>query len=367
MTRSPRLAALSFVIVVAFATRAMSQERYSAQALTPNPYMPAPPAGDVSPAQALLQPQTSAPVQELNAADDRPEKWNVYGGSVLLHRSAPAPGALVTTIFLPGAPTILDASNLNLGWMWGFDAGATYNFNDRWGMDIKYLQVQPWTATFGPVTVPTSNVANQGLPSFVFLPNAVSAQYLSTLRSAEINGRYAPLSWLTALAGFRYVNIDEMAKLTQNVVGAPITATNLDLTSNHLFGGQIGLDALLINSGRLTIDTYAKAGIFGAYIRTLDGFELVAFGVPAPGTPFFVRTANRGQVSFFGDGGLNATYRFNSWVSVEGGYQLMWISGAALAGDQFRAGPGPIAAPLAVNSTGFAFYQGFTLGLTISH
>jgi hypothetical protein len=321
----------------------------------------------VSPAQALIQPQDPPATPAFSTAEiDRPEKWNIYGGTVFLHRSAPAPGPLVTTFFLPGSPTILDASQVNIGWMFGFEAGAAYNFTDRWGIDIRYLQVQPWNATFGPVTVPTSNVANQGILSFAPFPNAVSAQYQSTLRSGEINGRYTPGGWLTALAGFRYVNLDDIVLLTQTGVGVPATAKNLDLTSNHMFGGQIGLEALLINSGRFTVDAYAKAGIYGTYVRTFDVFAVDLGGVPAPGTPF-VRSASRGQVSFLGDGGLNATYRINSWAALEGGYQLMWLTGAALAADQFRAGPGPFTAPLAVNTTGFAFFQGFTLALKFSH
>src|SRR6516165_8794749 len=167
MMRPFRLAMVSFAIGVAFASGAMAQDLYSAQVLTESPYMPAqaPAAStaDGPSAQALVQPQASAPGQNLIAAEDRPEKWRLFGDAVFLHRSAPAPGALVTTTPLPGAPTILDASQLNFGWMFGFDAGAAYHFSDRWSVDAKYLQVQPWTATFGSGTVPTSNVANQGI------------------------------------------------------------------------------------------------------------------------------------------------------------------------------------------------------------
>jgi hypothetical protein len=384
MTRSSRLTVASLVIVAAFAGRAAAQERYSAQALAQTPNAPAnqvqdptanvspapaqdqlqmtspaqalPQATDATPAQALVQPQATAPTPGMfDIADDSPEKWDVYGGTVLLHRSAPASTPLITTGG-PGTPSILDAANMNFGWMFGFDVGGTYNINDRWGIDLRYFQVAPWTATFGPTAVPSSVIVNRGLTTIDF-GGSVFSQYQSNLRSAEINARFSSNSWWTALAGFRYLNLDESLSLQQFLPAGPIFQSWTYQTSNHLFGGQIGLEGLLYNSSWLTVDTYAKAGVYGT----------AAYA-------FFTQTflgnasAAQGQVSFLGDGGLRATVRLNRWAAVEAGYQLMWLTGVALASDQFKANTGTAAAaPLAINSTGFVFYQGVTLGLKIQH
>jgi hypothetical protein len=364
MNRQLQAALACFVLGAGFAATAAAQEPSPALALIGSqeqiPVEAGPLAADVAPAQALIQPQNAPKTQAIGDPNELPEKWNFYGGTVFLHRSAPASTRLITNA--AGTTTILDAANMNFGWMFGFDVGGTYNINDHWGVDLRYFQVAPWTATFGPVTVPSSSVTFQGGTGIVFLPNAVSAQYRSALRSAELNARYVSNSWWTILAGFRYVNLEEDLAVQQNA--APLATFNWNShTSNHLFGGQIGLEGFLFKLGRLSVDTYAKAGIYGTVADSFFTFSTVP---PFPGTPVIVNGGQR-QVSFLGDGGLHATWQLNRWASVEGGYQLMWLSGVALASDQFKASTTGFFGPLVTNSTGFVFYQGLTLALKIHH
>jgi hypothetical protein len=342
-------------------------EQYPVQLLVQQDLPVSPPsagADGVSPAQALMQPTTSAPAQSFfEIADDSREKWYVYGGTVFMHRSAPAPGPLIfaNAGFVP--PTLLDASNMNFGWAFGFDAGGIYSINDHWSAELRYFQVDPWTSSFNSGPVPAVSILFQGFGNG-FAGGAGTfgaAPYSSLLRSAESNVRYASNSWWTVLAGFRYVNLDESLNVQEGFVGAPPAATFNSYTSNHLFGGQIGFEGLLYNSRRLSLDTYVKAGVYGTYAYTSPSTpNFVGFGVFTP--------ASQGQVSFLGDGGMRAALRLTSWASLEGSYQLMWLTGVALASDQFNAGPsgGPFAPPT-INSKGFVFYQGLTLGLKIQH
>jgi hypothetical protein len=316
----------------------------------------------VSPAQALTQPQDQPATQAFSAAEmDPDEKWSFYGGTVLLHRSAPAPTPLITTF---GLATILDASTMNFGWAFGFDIGGKYNFNERWGVDLRYFQVAPWTTTFGPVAAASSLVEFQGDFVGLGVPGSASAQYSSTLRSAELNARYISSSWWTLLAGFRYVNLDESLNTLQSSTVPVFSGTWNAQTSNQLFGGQLGLEGLLFNRGCLTIDAYAKAGIYGTDVNSFAAANSLLGGRPLPPFPISF-SAQQGQVSFLGDGGLHATFHLNRWAAIEGGYQLMWLTGVALVSDQFHASAGP-PPPIAINSTGFVFYQGATLALKIS-
>jgi hypothetical protein len=325
---------------------------------------------DLTPVQALLQSQDEMATQygpampSLSTPEDRLDKWNFYGHSLLLHRSGPAPATLIGDA-VPPTTTFLNASTLNHGWMFGFDVGGVYNFTDHLGLDIRFLQVDPWTASFGPVTVPSLAINIQGAGLFAPGATTISATYLSTLRSAEFNARYVSNSWWTALAGFRYVNLEELLRFPADFGGGATGIANSQ-TSNHLFGGQIGLEGLLANPGRLTIDAYAKAGIYGTVTEFSSYDAILVGGVPVPAT-VISRTAFQGQVSFLGDGGLRATYRINRWASLEAGYQLMWLTGVALASDQVYPRPSPPPPPLATTSTGFVFYQGFSLGLKFTH
>ena len=83
------------------------------------------------------------------------------------------------------------------------------------------------------------------------------------LYSGELNLRRSVNDWLTTLVGFRWVEFEDnfLVQGVESVVSMPFShAIN---TRNHMYGFQIGEDALLFErNGRLRINGFAKIGIF---------------------------------------------------------------------------------------------------------
>jgi hypothetical protein len=83
---------------------------------------------------------------------------------------------------------------------------------------------------------------------------------------------------ITALGGFRNLNLDESLSITENVQALatappPFTSEQITVfdrfaTQNHFYGGQIGADALWFR-GRFSVDVRAKLAL-GATVQLLD-------------------------------------------------------------------------------------------------
>ncbi len=193
--------------------------------------------------------------------------------------------------------------------------------------------------------------------------------YASTVNSAEINvfrtwterldrtGGWLTVDWL---AGFRYIGLEEDSSI---VTVCCVTPTSSILTPyrvrtrNNAFGAQIGA------RGRLTwerwaFESWAKAGILGNAQKQIQdplidytGFEQRA-----------ARSAVGSEISLVADINLSAIYRLTDIWGIRAGYNLFWLTGAALAPDQFdfanttTAGTGLV-------SGGGLFMHGANLGL----
>ncbi len=283
--------------------------------------------------------------------------WVIRAGAIVMHRSRPSSATLVSN-FTNRPPTWfgtqLNAADLNFGYQAGFDVGAIRKLNDCWSLEGRYFQIDSWNANSGPTGVPNSGVSFQGARVGFPIPSFISASYSSLLRSAELNGRRELNGWLTALAGFRYINLDESLTVTQEAfaVGGFQRAHNAR-TTNNLFGGQLGAEASIWSCGRLRVDGYGKAGLY-LNSATTD------YNLPA----VFNFHGQQDHLAFVGDISLTATYCVTNHVALRGGYQVLWVEGVALASDQFVA---PSSAPRAtVDATGGVFYHGFIAGLEIS-
>jgi hypothetical protein len=122
-------------------------------------------------------------------------------------------------------------------------------------------------------------------------------------------------------------------------------------TSNSLFGGQIGAAIRLWeNGGPLHINCTPKAGLYDN--AAANRCEIV----DSTGRYRLLSSDQRNQVAFMGDIGLTAVYQLTHHIALQGGYQLLWIQGAAMAGDQ------PMAADSTthngISSNGGVFYHG---------
>jgi hypothetical protein len=122
---------------------------------------------------------------------------------------------------------------------------------------------------------------------------------------------------------------------------------------NDLYGGQIGADLGLWNSGsRFTVNGLGKAGAFynHAYQRSV-GFQ----------SDDIVSVSDGAQdgVAFFGEVGVNASLALTRWLSWRAGYSFFWLSGVAVPTNQFASLDGGDA----LNRSGSVLLHGVTTGL----
>lgn len=274
--------------------------------------------------------------------------WTVRGGLLAMWRSGPAANLVVA-----GAPTNVNAADLSFSLQAGWEVSAIRTLNNCWSLEARYLQIDGWVNNFGPIAETSSAVATPSVISVIGAAQNVSGNYRSLLRSAELNGRRQLNDWLTGLAGFRYLNVQESLTVVQDAGG--IVATHVVGTQNHLFGGQLGLDGCLVQRGRGRIDAFGKAGIYGNAIENSGTSSFTGVGVgPFP----FARTA--GQVAFVGEIAVTGSWCYNDHITLRGGYQMLWLQGLALASDQFNT--------FGANfpTTGGIFAHGFMGGLEFS-
>jgi hypothetical protein len=174
--------------------------------------------------------------------------------------------------------------------------------------------------------------------------------YSSDLDSAEIN-MARPLGCRTKVfAGFRWLQLDE------NLIDRDVNSAFYGVgTQNDLYGFQLGAEALLLEHCRGCLEWHAgvKAGVY---------YNHTARRITAP-YPFSHGSAD--ETAFCGEATITATYRLTNWASIRAGYQLLCLSGVALASEQ-----PPIIdpyVPFPVDAEGDLYYHGALVGLEIRH
>ena len=237
-------------------------------------------------------------------------------------------------IFLdPNGGALLDASSFGFSPQSGIDAGLIYNINCDRGIEARYLWIDDFDgrAAFD-VPVGTNNVNTT--PQSYFIGTAGTTadfHYLSKLQTVELNMRRHFCRY-DFLYGFRYVDFHESLRgvYTQR----PLTETNTWGTDrNDMYGAQMGIDGVILGSPcGPRIEGIGKAGIYYNNIHT--NFEARFFNTP--GQSAYANAASS-TAAFLGEIGLTAVYPINCHWSALAGYQMMWLSGVAVAGDQVPA------------------------------
>lgn len=247
----------------------------------------------------------------------------VRAGAIFLHRA----GDNTTALIVDGGAPVVNTGQLDFDLEPGFDVGITRQLNSSTEIQFRYFQVDSWSAINTSTLGGGSAIATNPTAAL----GAVTATHAltSALYSGELNVKRVASDWLTVLAGFRMIQVDE--HLAQNVPGTGFYTMDTD---NHLYGFQVGADGLLMARGPLEISAISKAGIYGnsANQHFHSDFPVGAFDVN--------QTLGDDLTSFVGEVQINGQYQLTNNVSIQGGYQMMWISGVALAPDQIGTIPG---------------------------
>jgi hypothetical protein len=153
--------------------------------------------------------------------------------------------------------------------------------------------------------------------------------YTSSILSVELNARRNVTDRFTLLAGFRYLQFEEDLRTRFDLPLDLFPAINVDVDGiNRLYGGQVGADAILFDAGRFQILSAAKAGIYGNTAR-----NAARLSIDGDGNYSYGRSA--GAVSFVGDLNFTGVFQITDVWAIRGGYQLLWLSGLALASEQY--------------------------------
>lgn len=254
--------------------------------------------------------------------------------------NASAPGTfLMTTRSM--TPTVAPGARLFYG----------RRTSDCTGWEAGYLGVY---GMYGDALAAGTNQVNvpgdlgENVPGFTDA-TFVEADYWSSLNSAELNvfrsnvhegcdpcarlacKRCYHRSSVDWLAGFRWASLEEQATL--GVIGragdrpTPYTVK----TSSNLIGFQVGVRGRT-EWRRLAFEGGIKTALAGATLYQSQS------DIASPINGFVARTArssSTGGVGMIADINLAAIYRINRVWGLRAGYNMLWLSGVALAPSQF--------------------------------
>lgn len=255
-------------------------------------------------------------------------------------------------------------------------------FTERDGWEIGYLGL--WgmfgnAAATGPDNLRTPEPLAFAINNFGDAHNA-RATYLSSLNMAEVNVfRYAAreqcrevcgrdecgrrcrrcvrsCNYLTALAGFVWAGLDERAGLDMICCAENETASYNVRTNTNYFGGQIGMQ------GRREWNRWA---VEGWWKTALCGVSAYQASDPIVGTLSGSRdaqSARDGGVGFIGNLNASLIYRITDIWGLRCGYNMIWLTNAALAPSQWDFSD-TASSGSGIDNNGTVFLHGVNLGL----
>jgi len=214
------------------------------------------------------------------------------------------------------------------------------------------------------------------------LANATSAGFsgVTSLQSADVNLVYhmydggqdprsprpsqrvawydgGHLDWLT---GFRWGGLDDVGTVGFSMAGAPAPNTYTVHTSSNLFAGQVGVRGRMAFQ-EWALESWIKVGLAGTSLSQTQSFV----DQLAPLDPYRPTGSSwKGGVGMIADANLSGVYRIDRVWGVRFGYNLVWLTGLALAGDQFNwSGSTDPATTLGIDNTGSMLLSGVNAGL----
>ena len=280
--------------------------------------------------------------------------WSAWGDALWLRRSSPDSQDLVFNDEdgpTPANPARLNAEDLDFEHAPGYRVGLLRHLDACRSFEINYFGVDSWmeSATIFP---PPDPLFVQYPGATVPVSGAVTFSNGTDLHSAEFNLRRRRRDWLTFLMGFRWVELHD--RLTASSTLGTLYAIDAD---NHLYGPQIGFDALLWDrGGPVRVNSWFKTAVM--YNNADQVTNEFVFGP--------VEVFDRdGHTAFLGDLGIAASVRLTRCLGVRFGYQLLWLEGVALAADQIPRTD--VTVPVAMLDTnGGLFFDGAFVGLDLA-
>jgi Putative beta barrel porin-7 (BBP7) len=279
-----------------------------------------------------------------------PPMWYASAGAVILHRSRPDSGIVVGDNPFTGT-SFSSPSDFRFGWDAGPDVTLGYRLNCCDSIEGRFFDDDGASDNNNFVT--PGNFIGAGFTG----PGGTNftGRYTTQLYSSELNWRHKMNDQVTFITGFRWIDLaDEMDyRLNTTVAEGDYKYTN------QLYGGQLGVDYKLTDRcNPLQIDAVGKAGLYGNQSN---------------GGIYEFQGANRNFIgsftgvdtdpAFVGELDFTATYQVTCHMSVHGGYELLWMSKVALAGDAASRSLLNPSLLRVVDNDQNLFYNGATAGI----
>jgi len=160
------------------------------------------------------------------------------------------------------------------------------------------------------------------------------------------------------IGGLFWAGVDEEAALHVTYANDAPTAYRV-ATSSNLFGGQIGVRRRR-TWDRFALEGWLKAGLGGAWLAQSAAPITSPLGAGFEFRPG--REAHDTGMGFLSSMNLSMAYRFSDAWGLRLGYNLAWLSGLALAQNQFDF-DAAASAGTGVRGAGGMFLHGATVGL----
>ena len=137
------------------------------------------------------------------------------------------------------------------------------------------------------------------------------------------------LDWI---AGFRWAGLDDVGILGITPAGGTAPNTYTAHATSNLFAGQVGARGRM-EFQEWALESWIKVGLAGTSISQTQSFQ----DQLAPLDPFRPTGSSwKGGVGLIADANLSAVWRMDETWGLRLGYNLIWLTGVALAPNQFN-------------------------------
>ena len=302
--------------------------------------------------------------------------WSVQAGAAILTRGTLSGSQVIQGLLDSGSrENTLTASQFRFNHAAGPDIAAFRRLKEgRYfdNLNFRFFDVQSVSAntslqfvrrpTYAGYRFPTMD------PNLFFNTNSFEPQnatYTTSLYSFEANAsKYIGTSGIQWLTGFRWIQLNDSLEVNATSVSPSSADRDTWGTNNSLYGWQVGaLIPVIGSSQRLSLTCAPKIGIYGNQCGS--AWNSVYQGQARPSLNNF-----RNQVAFAGDLSIMGKYRLTQNWSLVGGYQLLWLNGVGVAGDQpevtgyINPIPNSLQTVSGLNSSGSAFFHGALAGVS---
>ena len=313
-----------------------------------------------------------------------PPQWFAHVDGLFLFR---APQGTTTFARLgPSGPDVLSTSAFDDEFSAAARATVGRSLGDWYRIEGTFFGTNTWSdsafvrnldanggAGVGNLYSPFSNFGNPAAVVGLDYNDFASIEFSSRLTNFEVNVRRRlvaqPGVWESSfLVGARYIDLTESFgyRTTSTTPGPSVSSNDYRIgTKNQMIGVQLGFLTQFLVRPRMWINLELKGAMFAndaSMDYTLNRVDAVGAATA------FAGADQRNRTAFLGEIVLEYNYHFAPHWTFRAGYNAMWVTGVALAVDNFNSDINTLQlGPAQINHRGEVAYHGPHIGLTFAY